>query len=119
MSKEDNDESLSIASAGTWDARAAHLKFKHLLALVKGELGSREVDAPYVTVQGGLQGSWDKLRALEHGVVEDRRVLASKANDSQVGLILIQATAAWKRLPRLSLWWTSSLPWAAPAGLQN
>ncbi len=66
LSKEDNNKSSSIASAGTWDTCAAHFKLKHLLALIKGELRSREVDAPYVTVHGGLQGSWDKLRALEH-----------------------------------------------------
>ncbi len=72
---------MSIASAGTWDTRAAHLKLKHLLALVKGELGLREVEAPYVMVHGGLQGSWDKLRALERGVIEERRVLALKADD--------------------------------------
>jgi hypothetical protein len=77
--------------------RPSHLKLKHLLALVKGELELREVDAPYVTVHGGLQGSWDKLHALESGVVEDRRVLASKANDLQVGLILTQVKATWNK----------------------
>ena len=51
-------------------------------------------DASYVMVHGGLQGSWDKLHALECVVVDDRRVLASKADDSQVGLILTQVTAA-------------------------
>ncbi len=82
MSKEDDDVSSSIPSAGTpWDARASHLKLKHSLALVNGELGSRDVDASYVMVHGGLQGSWDKLHELECLVVEDRRVLASKADD--------------------------------------
>ncbi len=97
LSEENDNESSSIASAGTWDARAAHLKLKHSLALVKGELGSWEVEAPYVRVHGGLQGSWDKLRTLEHKVIEDRRVLALKADDSQVGLILTQATAMWNK----------------------
>ncbi len=83
--------------AGTWDAHAAHLKLKHLLALIKGELGLQEVEAPYVMVHRGLQGSWDKLGALECGVVKDRRVLALKADDLQVGLILTQATAVWNK----------------------
>jgi hypothetical protein len=61
------------------------------------ELGSRDGDASYITVHGGLQGSWDKLRALECVVVEDRRVFASKADDSQVELILTQATAVWNK----------------------
>jgi hypothetical protein len=68
MSGQDNNDSLSITSAGAWDARVAHLVLKHLLALIKGELGSQEVDALYLTVHGGLQGTWDKLRALERGV---------------------------------------------------
>ena len=54
-------------------------------------------DALYVTVHSGLQGSWDKLRVLEHAVVQDRLVLATKADDSKVGLILTQATAAWNK----------------------
>ncbi len=57
----------------------------------------REVNAPYVMVHGGLQGSWDKLRALERRVVDDRKVLASKADDLQVGLILTQAKATWNK----------------------
>ena len=48
-------------------------------------------------VHSGLQGSWDKLRILEHAVVQDRLVLATKADDSKVGLILTQATAAWNK----------------------
>ncbi len=64
MSNQDNNDSSSIASAGAWDAHVAHLALKHLLALIKVELG----DAPYVMVHGGLQGAWDKLRALERGV---------------------------------------------------
>jgi len=75
----------------------SHLKLKHLLALIKGELRSRDGDASYVMVHGGLQGSWDKLRALERIVVEDRRGLSSKADDLQVGLILTQAMAVWNK----------------------
>jgi hypothetical protein len=97
MSDQDNDDSSSIASAGAWDACVAHLALKHLIALVKGELGSREVDAPYVMVHGGLQGAWDKLRALERGVEGDRKILASKAENSQVGQILTKAMAAWNK----------------------
>ena len=48
-------------------------------------------------VHGGLQGSWDKLCALEHAVVQDRLGLATKANDSKVGMILTQATATWNK----------------------
>jgi hypothetical protein len=48
-------------------------------------------------VHGGLQGSWDKLRALERAVAQDRLCWASKADDSKVGLILTKATAAWNK----------------------
>ena len=81
----------------SWDARASHLKLTHSLALAKGELGLRDGDASYVTVHSGLQGSWDKLHVLEHAVVQDRLVLATKADDSKVRLILTQATAAWNK----------------------
>ena len=48
-----------------------------------------------MTIHSGLQGSWDKLRALECASLQDRLVLATKADDSKVGLILTQATAVW------------------------
>jgi hypothetical protein len=96
MTEEGDDE--SVTTAGTaWDARVSHLKLTHSLALVKEELGSRDNDASYVTVHGGLQGSWDQLRALERAVAQDRLGLASKADDTKVGLILTQATAAWNK----------------------
>jgi hypothetical protein len=97
MTEEGGDDE-SITTAGTsWDVRASHLNLTHSLALVKGELGSRDNDASYVTVHGGLQGSWGKLRALERAVAQDRLVLANKAEESKVGLILMQATAAWNK----------------------
>jgi hypothetical protein len=34
---------------------------KHALALVKGELGTRDVHAPYITVHGGIKGLWTGL----------------------------------------------------------
>jgi len=67
MTEEGDYESFTMARSA-WDPRASHLKLTHSLALVKGELGSRDDDASYVTVHGGLQGSWDKLRALERTV---------------------------------------------------
>ena len=50
-----------------------------------------------MTVHGGFQGSWDKLRALERAVAQNGLDLTSKADDSKVGLILTQATAAWNK----------------------
>ncbi len=97
MTEEGDDESV-ITTGTAWDARTSHLKLTHSLALVKGELGSRDDDASYVMVHGGLQGSWDKLRALERAVAQDRLGLASKADDSKVGLILTQATAHFPRV---------------------
>jgi hypothetical protein len=84
MSDHNNNNASSITLAGAWDTHVAHLVLKHLLALVKKEVGSREANAPYVTVHGGLQGSWDKLRVLECGIAEDRKVWASKADGSEV-----------------------------------
>jgi len=90
-------ESVPLASAGGWDVRAALLMLTHLLALVKGELGSREVDASYLTVHGGLQASWDKLRALECTVSKDRQIWASKANSTEIRRVLTQVKAAWNK----------------------
>ena len=53
MTKEGDNESFTTAGSA-WDPRASHLKLTHSLALVKGELGSRDDDASYVTVHGGL-----------------------------------------------------------------
>ena len=96
MTEEGNDKSFTTAGSA-WDPRASHLKLTHSLALVKGELGSRDDDASYVTVHGGLQGSWDKLHTLEHAVTQNGLDLTSKADDSKVGLILTQATAVWNK----------------------
>jgi len=96
MTKEGDDESFTTAGSA-WDPRASHLKLTHLLSLVKGKLGSRDDNASYVTVHGGLQGSWDKLRILEHAVAQNGLDLTSKADDSKVGLILTQATAVWNK----------------------
>ena len=89
MTKEGDDKSVTTAGTAS-DAWTSQLKLTHLLALVKGELGSRDYDASYVTVHGGLQGSWDKLHALERAVAQDRLGLASKADDLKVGLILVR-----------------------------
>ena len=96
MTEEGCDETFTTARSA-WDPRASHLRLTHSLALVKGELGSRDDDASYVTVHSGLQGSWDKLRALERAVAQNGLDLTSKADDSKVGLILTQATAAWNK----------------------
>jgi hypothetical protein len=50
------DEGLDLVSTGVaLDPQVTHLK--HPLAMVKGELGSCNPDAPYKTVHGCLQGA--------------------------------------------------------------
>ena len=96
MTEEGDDESFTMAGSA-WDSRVSHLKLMHSLALVKGGLRLRDDDASYVTVHSGSQGSLDKLRALECAVAQNGLDLTSKADDSKVGLILTQATAAWNK----------------------
>ena len=50
-----------------------------------------------MTVHGGLQGSWDKLRALERAVAQNGLDFTFKADDLKVGLILTQAKVAWNK----------------------
>jgi hypothetical protein len=76
------------ASSATKDARFDHLRTS--LALAKGELGTRALEAPYATIHGGLQGAFTALATFEEQ-------LDSKASSVRVDGLVTGTNACYDK----------------------
>jgi hypothetical protein len=66
---------------------------KHALALVKGELVTQSMEAPYNTVHGGIQGLWTGLGKMEEGHLKQEETLW--ACQYKVDHLLTDTRAPW------------------------
>ena len=71
----ERDSPVFGSKSASKDARFDHLRTS--LALVKGELGTQALEAPYAMIHGGLQGAFTALAAFEERLV-------SKASSARV-----------------------------------
>ncbi len=71
------------------------MALKNALALVKGELGSQDANAPYVTVHGRLQGLWEGLGILEEDNRQQEGTL--KICQDRVDNLLTDTSAVWNK----------------------
>jgi hypothetical protein len=86
-----NNEAASALQAqpqGPWVTN-----LKHAFVLVKGELGTRDADATYTTVHGGLQGLWTGLKSLEARYNKQGETL--RCCQDNVDLLTTESKAAW------------------------
>ena len=77
------DNVLSIHSEG--GAQGPRITtLMHALALVKGEMGSQVLNAPYVTMHCRLRSMWDGLKNLKAGLDKQTTAPTSKVEGSRV-----------------------------------
>ncbi len=91
MDSNPNDEASSASQAQPQGPQVTNLK--HALALVKGELGTRDADATYNTVHGGPQGLWTGLKSLEARHNKQGETL--RCCQDNVDLLTTESKAAW------------------------
>ncbi len=65
------------------------------LALVKGELGTRDTEAPYITIHRELQGLWTGLKNLEAGHTKQGETLCFCQD--RVDHLVTDTRVAWGR----------------------